>query len=125
MMAGPDPYGYPNYPINDVYFETSDGRIYAPGYDDRSWIDLISEGIGAAQDVARVAVGGYPPQDIYAPIYAPQYPAQQQPQAPAPMPTQQAQGSGGGGVGFSISTPTLMLFVGGALLFMLGSKRGR
>lgn len=115
-MYGPDPYGY------DPAFNTPSGGGYSyPGeYDDMNpWLGILSQGISAAQDVARVAVGGYPPQDIYAPVYAPQYPAQPgQPMTPAQM----AQAPHPGGI--QISTTTLMLFVGGVLLFMLG-KRGR
>lgn len=133
MMYGPDPYDLqvidPQYyplPVADYGY----GYPPPPGYsDEMTWVDLVSQGIGAARDVARVAVGGYPPQDIYAPIYAPQYPAQTDPRQ-TPTPGEQSQAiaqaqAQRSGVGFQISTPTLMLVVGGVLLFMLGQKRGR
>lgn len=133
MLGGPDPFGInqnepQNYPMygggySDPAYGPYPGAI---GYDDSpSWLDLISQGIGAAQDVARIAVGGYPPQDIYAPIYAPQYPAQPaQPLTPAQQAAAQTQRQSTG-VGFQVSTPVLILGVGGLLLFLLGQKRGR
>lgn len=130
MLGGPDPFGInqsepQNYPMyGGMYSDPAFGPY--PGvivYDDSpNWLDLISQGIGAAQDVARIAVGGYPPQDIYAPIYAPQYPAQTVPQmTPAQQAAAQARSQGGG---IQLSTTTLMLLVGGFLLFTAG-KRGR
>ena len=133
MLGGPDPFGInqsepQNYPMyGGMYSDPAFGPY--PGviaYDDSpNWLDLISQGIGAAQDVARIAVGGYPPRDIYAPIYAPQYPAQpSQPMTPAQIAAAQAQAKQTG-VGFQVSTPVLILGVGGLLLFLLGQKRGR
>lgn len=115
-MYGPDPFG-------GGYGGgwTEPGGYTYPGYDDNldnPWLGIVSQGIGAAQDVARIAVGGYPPQDIYAPIYAPQYPAQ------PPVIGAQRSMPGPTTGGIQLSTTTLMLIVGGVLLFMLG-KRGR
>lgn len=132
MLGGPDPFGInqnepQNYPMyGNVYSDPAYGPYPgAIGYDDSpSWLDLISQGIGAAQDVARIAVGGYPPQDIYAPVYAPQYPAQPAAQYTPALAQQQA-AQARSGVGFQVSTPVLILGVGGLLLFLLGQKRGR
>jgi len=125
MMYGPDPFGINEpeyYPL--PYGGYDPANTPPPGYgDDPSWLDLISQGIYAAQDVARVAVGGHPPGGVYAPVYAPQYPSQQDVRVPALSPETQTQARSG--LGFQISTPVLMLGVGGLLLFMLGQRRGR
>jgi len=82
------------------------------------WMDLFSQGIQTAGQVAAINAAGYPPQGIYAPNiqYGQPYPYGQpviqqplQPVAPA--------GS------LQLSNTTLMLIVGGVLLFMLGKRR--
>jgi len=125
QMYGPDP--YPQLPIRPDYgpFCGPSGCQEDPGYeypgyfdDNPTWVDLISQGIGAAQDVARVAVGGYPPQDIYAPIYAPQYPSPTLRQDALPPAPPKPVG------GVQISTTTLIFAAGAFLLFFAG-KRSR
>jgi hypothetical protein len=120
MMSGPDVFGY------EPTYHSPDEGIWYPDYNQSpSLYDLISQGISRGADVAQIAVGGYPPNTniTYSPSY--QYP-QQQPQA-APLPqlmpgtTPQTQTPG---AGIQLSTTTLMLIVGGVLLFTLG-KRGR
>jgi hypothetical protein len=121
-----DPFGYETGP----YYSPDQGIWYGDeGYDSQgNWYDLISQGINAAQQAYQIGEAGYPP---YASgstnIYAPQYP--QQPQAPVTLPqlypttpTAPAVAPSGG---IQLSTTTLMLLVGGVLLFMLGTKKGR
>ncbi len=82
-----------------------------PSYETPWYVDTINRAIERAAQVATVDVAGYPPY--------PQYPTPQ----PYPLPpgvAPQAQPPGG----IQLSTTTLMLIVGGFLLFTLG-KRGR
>jgi hypothetical protein len=89
----------------------------APSYETPWWVDTINRGIERAAQVATLEVAGYPPYPNY-PL-----PTPQPTPMPAPLPgvTPQPQSPGSG---IQLSQTTLMLLVGGVLLFMLG-KRGR
>lgn len=83
----------------------------APSYETPYWVDTINRAIERAAQVAMIEVGGYPPY--------PQYPTPSPPPPPppngaAPRPPGQA---------LTLSTNTLMLLVGGFLLFTLGQRR--
>jgi len=121
MMSGPDPYG--TYGDSGDYYSPDLG-VWYPDYPDSgpSVTDLISQGIYAGQVIGA----GYPPGSnvTYAPSYSSggggaqqtmPYPQLMQPQTQARPQTQ----------GIQLSNTTLMLLVGGALLFMLGTKKGR
>lgn len=88
-----------------------------PSYETPPWIDTINRAIERAAQVATLEVAGYPPYPNY-PLPTPQ-------PTPTPMPgvtpgaQPQTQGQG-----INLSNTTLMLIVGGFLLFSLG-KRGR
>lgn len=85
-------------------------------YETPIWIDTINRGIERAAQVATIAVGGYPPYPTFpSPAPSPQ-------PAPYPLPLPSGQPSG---AGIQLSTNTLMLLVGGFLLFTLGQRRGR
>lgn len=83
-----------------------------PSYETPYWIDTINRAIERAAQVATIEAGGYPPY--------PQYPTPSPAPYPVPLPTpvgtvpQQ---------GIQLSQTTLMLLVGGVLLFMLGGRR--
>ena len=83
----------------------------APSYETPWYVDTINRAIERAAQVATVDVAGYPPY--------PQYPSGQPVPLPSPLPPQ-----GMPQQGIQLSQTTLMLLVGGVLLFMLG-KRGR
>jgi hypothetical protein len=86
-----------------------------PSYETPWYVDTINRAIERASQVATIDVGGYPPY--------PNYPTPQPAPYPSPLPpgmAPQTQPSGG----IQLSTNTLMLIVGGFLLFTLG-KRGR
>ena len=107
----------PDYvgPYSPEYYEAAS---YGQSYETPYWIDTINRGIERAAQVATVAVGGYPPYPQY-PVASPQ---------PMPLPTPLAAPGVAPrppGQGITLSTNTLMLLVGGVLLFMLGSKKGR
>lgn len=123
MMSGPDPMS----PLADSYYMPYDDQpYYGLPYSDPWYQFSIDELIRQGAQTAQVIGAGYPPGSNV--VYAPQYPAgpaspQTVPQLP--MPPAVGQGSPGqtsGGV--QLSTTTLMLLVGGFLLFTLG-KRGR
>lgn len=97
---------------------SSSPRSSPPSYETPYWWDTINRAIERAAQVATIEVGGYPPY--------PQYPAQTPipMQVPAPMPGVAPQTQTGVGGNIQLSNTTLMLLVGGVLLFMLG-KRGR
>lgn len=124
-----DPYG------GGYYYDT----IYAdenypppPGGGGPSILDVIAQGIHEGAQTAQVIGSGYPPGSTI--VYSPQYP-QGQIVAPPPAPYCGPGGCGGAalvpvptpapGGGVNLSNTTLMLLVGGVLLFILGSKRGR
>lgn len=90
-----------------------------PSYETPPWIDTINRAIERAAQVATVEVGGYPPYPSY-PSY-PGYPTSTQTRYPY---LQLPLGGQSTLPGVNLSNTTLMLIVGGALLFMLG-KRGR
>ncbi len=116
-----DPYGYEV--VADSYF-MGDDPWYAFSLD-----NLIRQGAQTAQ----VALGGYPPNTnvVYSPTYYP-LPTPPTPQpspvplpgAPLPSPTAPPPEAPRPPGGIQLSTNTLMLLVGGFLLFSLG-KRGR
>lgn len=94
------------------------------------WQAIISQGIEAARDVARGATSNYPytsPDDPYGNrpisvgVYAPsQTPPPYPTPGPAPLPSPSTPAPGGG---IQLSTTTLMLLVGGFLLFSAGRRR--
>jgi hypothetical protein len=86
----------------------------SPSYEIPWWGDTINRAIERAAQVATVHSSGYPPY--------PTFPAPQPQPMPMPYPVQQQQPSG---AGIQLSTNTLMLLVGGFLLFTLGQRRGR
>jgi|SRR5882672_2414842 len=123
MMSGPDPYS----DSGGDYYSPDQGVWYPDYYPDQgpSIYDLISQGISQGAQTAQIVSSGYPPGSNV--TYAPQYGAQPQPQQlplPQLMPGA-AQPKPPVGAGIQLSTTTLMLLVGGVLLFMLGSKKGR
>jgi len=109
-------WGYDNYIIPPDYPGETRPRPtitqapQAPSYETPPWLDTINRAIERASQVATIEVGGYPPY----PSYPSPSPGSYPPQGVAPHP----QG------GIQLSTNTLMLIVGGFLLFTLG-KRGR
>lgn len=113
-----DPFGY------DYYGGLSpDQGGWVPDYGDYgepSWRDLISQAIREGAETAQVFGAGYPPGSVN--VYAPQtgYPTipPSPGVTPAPVPTATPQGAG-----IQLSTTTLMLIVGGFLLFSLGKSR--
>jgi hypothetical protein len=86
----------------------------APSYEIPWWGDTINRAIERAAQVATVHSAGYP--------QIPTFPTAPQPM-PLPYPVQQQQQPSGAGI--QLSTNTLMLLVGGFLLFTLGQRRGR
>lgn len=119
MMSGPDPYGSGYY---DTIYEGQDISPSGP-----SWWDLAQQAIHEGAQTAQIVGSGYPPGSTV--VYSPQYPGQtaqyppyqMSPVAPGtPFPQAPASGSG-----VNLSNTTLMLLVGGVLLFMLGTKKGR
>jgi len=85
---------------------------FRPSYEEPWYVDTINRAIERAAQVATIEVGGYPPY--------PSFPASTPQPAPYPMPV--------GTVpqpreGIQLSQTTLMLLVGGVLLFMLGGRR--
>lgn len=112
-----DPFGY------DYYGGLSpDQGGWVPDYGDYnepSWRDLISQAIREGAETAQVFGAGYPPGSVN--VYAPQSSYPTVPPAPGaqPIPTVAPQPSGG----IQLSTTTLMLIVGGFLLFSLGKSR--
>lgn len=124
-----DPFGGGIYP--DADYARAGQNYPPPGYDDEpSWWDLIRQGISEAAQTAQIVAQGYPPGSTI--VYSPQYPQGQVVQAPPPGGYPSPVGPGPfsppatapvGGV--NLSNTTLMLLVGGVLLFMLGTKRGR
>lgn len=103
----------------DSYFRPAE-------HDNNPWIGLISEGLQAARDVARGALSEWPytsPDDPYArrpidvSVYPPPQPGSLPPQTSSLRTPQTDRRD------VTLSKETLMLLVGGVLLFMLGSKR--
>jgi len=86
-------------------------------YETPWWVDTINRGIERAAQVATLEVAGYPPYPTFP------TPAPQPTPMPVPMPAPGVQPQSPGS-GIQLSQTTLMLLVGGVLLFMLG-KRGR
>jgi hypothetical protein len=95
----------------------------ARSYEEPWYVDTINRAIERAAQVATLEVAGYPP---YPPGVTPQPlcgPSGCAPGVtPQPGPSVQPQQSAGSGI--QLSQTTLMLIVGGFLLFTLG-KRGR
>lgn len=112
-----DFYGLPYVPDYIVPVDDSPSRqpTVARSYEEPWYVDSINRAIERAAQVATVEVAGYPPYPTFpTPSPAPV-------PMPVPMPGVQPQQSTGG---IQLSTNTLMLIVGGFLLFTLG-KRGR
>ena len=98
----------PDYPSSPTR-QPSPAISQAPSYETPWWVDTINRGIERAAQVASIDVGGYPP---YPQFPAPQ-PVSHPEQGIAPQPHE----------GIQLSQTTLMLIVGGVLLFMLGRRR--
>jgi len=98
----------PDYPGETRPRPTGTQAPQAPSYETPWYVDTINRAIERASQVATIDVGGYPPY--------PSYPT------PSPLPGPGAGPQPSGGI--QLSTNTLMLLVGGFLLFTLG-KRGR
>ena len=96
----------PDYPSSPSKQPTQS----APSYETPWYVDTINRAIERASQVATIDVGGYPPY--------PQYPSPTPQPYPVPGVTPHPSS------GIQLSQGTLMLIVGGALLFMLG-RRGR
>lgn len=101
-----DPYGYQ---IADQFYQGDDYRPY--------WYDLGVEAIRRGAETAQIIGSGYPQYPNY-PLPTPPPPLPLPTPAPGVTPTPQSAG------GIQLSQTTLMLIVGGFLLFTLG-KRGR
>ncbi len=112
--VGPYSLDYYNQSIADQYY-----MDYEP-----SWRDLIAQGIDAASRAYQIGEAGYPPGSTI--VYSPttQYPGQttQQPY-PSPLPPGMAPQTQPSGGGVQLSNTTLMLLVGGVLLFILGRRK--
>ena len=119
-----DPYGggYYSDPYGDGTYDTVyAGQDISPAQGP-SLADIISQAIHEGAQTAQVIGSGYPAGSTV--VYAPSYPgASAHPVIQPGPPFLQPQAAPGGGV--NLSNTTLMLLVGGVLLFMLGSKRGR
>lgn len=102
----------PDYPGSPPLRRTPEAttQSQAPSYETPWYVDTINRAIERAAQVATVDVGGYPYPNYPLPPPLQPYP----PQGVAPQPS--------GGI--QLSQTTLMLIVGGFLLFTLG-KRGR
>lgn len=116
FFAGPDPYGSyePAYnPNQGVWYD----------YDDSfSWGDFAEQAINQAARTAQIIGAGYPPNAnvTYSPTVNQQQPyCGPQGCGAGPIPVVTAQPPGG----IQLSTTTLMLIVGGVLLFSLGKSR--
>ena len=102
-------------PVEDTPAPSSRETTVTRSYEEPAWIDTINRAIERAAQVATLEVAGYPPY--------PNFPTPSPTPIPMPVPTV-AQGVQPQSQGVQLSNTTLMLIVGGALLFMLG-KRGR
>lgn len=100
------PADYPSSPPSRQTPEATT-QSQAPSYETPWYVDTINRAIERASQVATVDVGGYPPY--------PTFPAP----SPVPLPTTGGQPR----EGIQLSQTTLMLLVGGVLLFMLGRRR--
>lgn len=109
-------YDYGIVPVEDTTTPRTTGTPTATtNYEEPWYADSINRAIERAAQVATLEVAGYPPYPSYP------TPSPQPIPMPAPMPGVQPQPPGSG---IQLSQTTLMLLVGGVLLFMLG-KRGR
>jgi hypothetical protein len=107
----PEAYGeYYELPYNDQYYEPP-------------WVTIAREGIRRGAETAQIVASGYPSYPNY-PTPTPQ-PIPTPMPAPTPGPGQQTQPTPAPSGGISLSPMTLMLLVGGFLLFTLGKKQGR
>jgi len=98
------------------------GYSYPGDYSGPSIADIISQGIHEGAQTAQVIGSGYPPGSNVS-IQYPQQPSPQvfpqlYPQQPGVAPSPQPSGAG-----IQLSTTTLMLIVGGFLLFSLGKGK--
>jgi hypothetical protein len=87
----------------------------APSYETPYWIDTINRAIERAAQVATLEVAGYPPY--------PSYPAPTPTSMPVTLPAPVGVTPQQPREGIQLSQTTLMLMVGGVLLFMLGRRR--
>ena len=109
-------YAYGIVPVDETPSRQPTATTNAPSYEAPWYVDSINRAIERAAQVATVNAAGYPPYPSYP------TPAPQPIPMPAPVPGVQPQQSPGSGI--QLSQTTLMLIVGGFLLFTLG-KRGR
>lgn len=118
------PWVGPDYivPVDDNRPRTTSTPIATTNYEEPWYADAINRAIERAAQVATLEVAGYPP---YPPGVTPQPSCGPSGCAPSPgvtpTPGVQPQPTG---QGINLSNTTLMLLVGGFLLFTLG-KRGR
>lgn len=110
-------YTYGIVPVDESPSRQPTATTNAPSYETPWYVDSINRAIERAAQVATIEAGGYPPY----PTFPTPSPAPVPMPMPVPSPGVQPQPSGGG---IQLSQTTLMLIVGGFLLFTLG-KRGR
>lgn len=113
-MTG-QPAGFGNYIVPVDESTPSRQPTVARSYEEPWYVDTINRAIERAAQVATVNAAGYPPY--------PNYPTPTPQPSPGPQPGPGVQPQPRG-EGIQLSQGTLMLLVGGVLLFMLG-KRGR
>lgn len=97
------------YGIIPQDYPSSPAPTAAPSYETPWWADTINRAIERAAQVATVQTAGYP--------QIPPFPTP----APLPLPVSTTQQPRTDGI--QLSQTTLMLLVGGVLLFMLGGRR--
>lgn len=111
------PYDYGIVPVDESPSRQPTATTnQGPSYETPWYVDSINRAIERAAQVATVNAAGYPPY----PTFPSPSPAPVPMPMPVPSPGVQQQSSGG----IQLSQTTLMLIVGGFLLFTLG-KRGR
>jgi hypothetical protein len=102
-------------------FYTQADQYYMPDNYEPPWLTLAREGIRRGAETAQIVASGYPSYPSY-PTPTPQ-PAPMP--APAPGPGLQPTPAPAQSSGITLSPMTLMLLVGGFLLFTLGKSKGR
>src|SRR5262245_14856090 len=100
-MRGPDPLSYEPIPYG---YDPNTGIWYDDIDNGIDWEGIINLGINRGADVARIAVGGYPPGSV---VYAPNYPTiPGTSPAPAPYPAPSALPAVQPSGGIQLSTTT-------------------
>jgi hypothetical protein len=101
-------------PYSPEYYAQVADQYYMPDYEP-AWVTLSREAIRRGAETAQIVASGYP-----------QIPQMQpQPMPPVPLPAPGAPPAPSPGAGITLSPMTLMLLVGGFLLFTLGKSKGR